>query len=1137
MKNVDEMENYDLDVDVVEEEDDEEIDEEEAFDENDEEQFGSFFGGETGSRSKGKKKPSAGDDDEEEDDLMMDILDESEPKKKPKKSQQDDEDYDDEEDEDLDGLDDEDDGAFVNLSDMLGASEPPSSKPKSKPEATKKEKSTLKSSSKVLDEPFSKISKSLMPTRDDDEFGEGDDEELLDDEDEEDMEEQEDQAYDSLDEDDKDEAGLVDFVSKLPTRSGTKKRKLAEITEAYEESEFNLAARRSGSDSNKNKKISLTDMVSGLSSSSTFSSLRKQLDDFKSSELPARGQKIASGVEAVPLANVVQERVGRVAAYAEAKKEVTKWQSVVKKNREAEQLVFPMNQKPVVNDSSSALVGKFQAETSLEQEIANILEDSALTEKRQMELEEMELNKVTKEELEARRAELAKLRSLMFYQELKQKKIAKIKSKTYRKVHRKKKGKNGEEEEELSVAELAGLDPDLARDKLEKLEVARIKERMTMKHKNTGKWAQRMLKRSGGDEETRQALMEQLSKNHALTRKIAGLESDEDEDDLDIDDEDLDADLDPAEAEAAARSRALAELGVMQAEIENDASSAVPKKGIFAMKFMQRGLQQQMDATMRRIQAAKERVKAGGDLDDDEDGELDGNDDEDYGMDDDDDEPVDPEVKRKKEVAAKKAAKKETLGGKGSGRMAFGPSGEDDEGDAQDDDDKEEEEKEVNEAAARSGAALGAQYQMRVSGPVSVNFNPKKGTIEAATAEPKLKPIFEVESFDGGEVLIQEFSPDNIHSIYLVDMEEDGTTFQLSRADFGKKASITAAKAAPPALPSKPTKAEIKAAKKASEKSKPAPVIINEVEEEDEDEGTYTAPNGVGADLESWLAPGTDRAKPTQKSQKMGVKGMSGLEQSVAAKGQVKVSAAQKKADREALKASDAKVVIDLSGVREMEKVATSVGPKGTTAGAAQKVPQRGEDATGVKAPAAKSQKKKQAAPAPVTYAPSDDDSDGDVEAPGLVHSSDFRNLSQRELMQMAFANDDVVGEFEEEKAKVIESEAPKEVDLTLPGWDANLKHVIINEKRLKKAAKYMATEVPFGFESREQYEQSIRQPVGKEWNAEGGHSRLTAPRIVTKMGTIIDPLKMKGSDSGKSKNGKGAKGAKGGLVRSSKKL
>ena len=151
-------------------------------------------------------------------------------------------------------------------------------------------------------------------------------------------------------------------------------------------------------------------------------------------------------------------------------------------------------------------------------------------------------------------------------------------------------------------------------------------------------------------------------------------------------------------------------------------------------------------------------------------------------------------------------------------------------------------------------------------------------------------------------------------------------------------------------------------------------------------------------------------------------------------------------------------------------------------------------------------------------------------------------NLSQKDLIKRAFADDDIFEkDFEEEKTELIEIELPKEEVLTLPGWghwagdgtkgpkhllvkrphpdaiekiikgrkDSHLKHVIIQEKINKKTLSYMADHVPFPFETRAQYEQSIRNPLGPEWNTQTTFQRLTKPRIMTKAGAIIDPIKL----------------------------
>jgi U3 small nucleolar RNA-associated protein 14 len=41
-----------------------------------------------------------------------------------------------------------------------------------------------------------------------------------------------------------------------------------------------------------------------------------------------------------------------------------------------------------------------------------------------------------------------------------------------------------------------------------------------------------------------------------------------------------------------------------------------------------------------------------------------------------------------------------------------------------------------------------------------------------------------------------------------------------------------------------------------------------------------------------------------------------------------------------------------------------------------------------------------------------------------------------------------------------------------------------------------------------EQYERSLRAPIGKEWNTRDTFQKMTKPRVITKLGQVIDPLK-----------------------------
>ena len=152
----------------------------------------------------------------------------------------------------------------------------------------------------------------------------------------------------------------------------------------------------------------------------------------------------------------------------------------------------------------------------------------------------------------------------------------------------------------------------------------------------------------------------------------------------------------------------------------------------------------------------------------------------------------------------------------------------------------------------------------------------------------------------------------------------------------------------------------------------------------------------------------------------------------------------------------------------------------------------------------------------------------------------------QQRLIDEAFP-ESAAADFAREKAKFAEHEAPKGEESTdLPGWgswsglgakpnrwaeerkvsaaearkaiveaaaarrkDAALRNVIVSEKRDKKAAQFTTAGVPFPFSSREQFERSLRAPIGKEWNTAASHKAMTAPAITTVKGALIAPIGM----------------------------
>ena len=145
-----------------------------------------------------------------------------------------------------------------------------------------------------------------------------------------------------------------------------------------------------------------------------------------------------------------------------------------------------------------------------------------------------------------------------------------------------------------------------------------------------------------------------------------------------------------------------------------------------------------------------------------------------------------------------------------------------------------------------------------------------------------------------------------------------------------------------------------------------------------------------------------------------------------------------------------------------------------------------------------------------------------------------FQLEEQKMSIEEAFANDDVVAEFDAQKNELIEAaNIELETDLTLPGWghwggsgiqprkkkfqkppppivprkDINLGHVILSEKRDVYVANHQVHHLPFPYENTEQFEKSIARPIGNTWNTPEVFSSSIKPGVTNPMGTIILPM------------------------------
>lgn len=253
----------------------------------------------------------------------------------------------------------------------------------------------------------------------------------------------------------------------------------------------------------------------------------------------------------------------------------------MKRVKEAEHLSFPLQGSDRGGvKSSGEMLAEFKPQTKHENAVQALLAKANLTESgvKASEDEALKGQDLSIEEIAERRGQLRLQRELMFREEAKAKRVAKIKSKTFRKLARKRAAKAGE-------ADLEAMDEDELAERQEKLERERAKERATLKHSaKTGRWAKDA---HAGGEERNEARAEMFDLKERLNRRIQGREDDESEEDSDEED-------DEEEDEGAIRRNAFDQLDQVDDEEQGEEG-----KGLMGMKFMKK-------AEERRRQERKE---------------------------------------------------------------------------------------------------------------------------------------------------------------------------------------------------------------------------------------------------------------------------------------------------------------------------------------------------------------------------------------------------------------------------------------------------------------------------------------------------------------------------------------------------
>lgn len=75
------------------------------------------------------------------------------------------------------------------------------------------------------------------------------------------------------------------------------------------------------------------------------------------------------------------------------------------------------------------------------------------------------------------------------------------------------------------------------------------------------------------------------------------------------------------------------------------------------------------------------------------------------------------------------------------------------------------------------------------------------------------------------------------------------------------------------------------------------------------------------------------------------------------------------------------------------------------------------------------------------------------------------------------------------------------------PRKDENKGDVIIFEGDNEKLKEHLVNELPYPFTSVQDFEASIRAPLGRTFVPENAHMRLVQPAVYTRLGQVIEPM------------------------------
>ena len=375
----------------------------------------------------------------------------------------------------------------------------------------------------------------------------------------------------------------IDKFANSDDISGSRKPIKGDFQQANESAVYNI-----NNNSSSHSRVSMDALLSALDDGST-SAVKKTLYELEkglSTNVPKYVDK------------VVSQRAERQITYSSNKEDMGKWQGQVAANRHVRTLDLAQDKRQ--NASTKSLVRRFEPENEFEKEIQMVLVKTGIdSEKKMEEREQSSLNNsnFSLEEMKQKQAELAKVKALMFYEQMKRHRLNKIKSKAYHRIRKRQRLKRESEEKQA----LLDMDPELAQEVNEDDAYKRVKERMSLKHQNTSRWARMALEHGQHDKDLKQAYRESLQLGQELKKRVNKADDPSIEYEVDSDDSGNNGN-DKRNGQKASSRAALAINKVLEGYDDQPEVTGKYKK-LFEMDFMKKAQSIQREKAKEEAQA------------------------------------------------------------------------------------------------------------------------------------------------------------------------------------------------------------------------------------------------------------------------------------------------------------------------------------------------------------------------------------------------------------------------------------------------------------------------------------------------------------------------------------------------------